>query len=206
MAQTKDILEAVLFAAGSPVPTAQLASLCGIDKNQVEDELIAFAAEKKTAGALQLVQVAGGWQMVTKSEFAPWIARLREERRLYLSRASIEVLAIVAYRQPVTRSEVEQLRGVSSTHSLGLLLKRNLITLSGRKDAPGRPWLYSTSTAFLDHFGLGSVEDLPPLEEFAAMLEESEESAESAELTSHLFDNTPLQPKTEQESEANNDK
>jgi len=184
-----DILEAVLFAADAPLAAAKLAAVCELDEKLVEEELGILSEEKQRIGALQLVQVAGGWQMVTKPDFASWVSRLREEKRAKLSRAAFEVLAIVAYRQPVTRAEVEELRGVDCARSLGMLLEKNLIMLAGRKEAPGRPWLYNTSHAFLDHFGLRSVEDLPPLDEFTALLDD--------EAALQLFDKAPLQPEQE---------
>lgn len=186
MSKPIDILEAVLFAADSPLTVAKLATVCELDEAQVEEELGLLSEEKNRLGALQLVQVAGGWQMVTKPDLAPWVGRLREEKRAKLSRAAFEVLAIVAYRQPVTRSEVEELRGVDCARSLGILLEKNLVMLAGRKEAPGRPWLYITSFAFLDHFGLHSVDDLPPLSEFTALGD--------TEATLQLFDKAPLQP------------
>jgi segregation and condensation protein B len=187
-----DILEAVLFAADTPLPAAKLAAVCELDEKLVEEELGILSEEKNRIGALQLVQIAGGWQMVTKPDLAPWVGRLREEKRAKLSRAAFEVLAIVAYRQPVTRAEVEELRGVDCARSLGMLLEKNLIMLAGRKEAPGRPWLYNTSFAFLDHFGLRSVEDLPPLDEFTAMLD--------GDAALQLFDKAPLQPETDENS------
>jgi segregation and condensation protein B len=189
MPKSIDILEAVLFAADTPLPVAKLAAACELDEAVVQEELGMLSEEKNRIGALQLVQVAGGWQMVTKPDFAPWVSRLREEKRARLSRAAFEVLAIVAYRQPVTRSEVEELRGVDCARSLGMLLEKNLVMLAGRKEAPGRPWLYTTSFAFLDHFGLRSVEDLPPLDEFTALLD--------GDAALQLFDKAPLQPETE---------
>jgi segregation and condensation protein B len=187
-----DILEAILFAADVPLPAAKLAAVCELEEAVVQEELGMLSEEKNRIGALQLVQVAGGWQMVTKPDLAPWVSRLREEKRAKLSRAAFEVLAIVAYRQPVTRSEVEELRGVDCARSLGMLLEKNLVMLAGRKEAPGRPWLYNTSFAFLDHFGLRSVEDLPPLDEFTALLD--------GEAALQLFDKAPLQPETANEN------
>ncbi|MEO6907148.1 MAG: SMC-Scp complex subunit ScpB [Abditibacteriaceae bacterium] len=186
-----DILEAVLFAADTPLSAAKLAAVCELDESLVQQELEMLSEEKNRIGALQLVQVAGGWQMVTKPDLAPWVSRLREEKKAKLSRAAFEVLAIVAYRQPTTRSEVEELRGVDCARSLGMLLEKNLVMLAGRKEAPGRPWLYTTSFAFLDHFGLRSVEDLPPLDEFTALLE--------GEAALQLFDKAPLQSETPNE-------
>lgn len=135
----------------------------------VAAELDALREEKEAVGALQLVEVAGGWQFVTKAEFAPFVRRLRDEKRARLSRAAFEVLAIVAYRQPVTRAEIDALRGVESAAPLHFLLERKLLFPAARKDVAGRPWLYKTTPQFLDQFGLKSLEDLPELDEFSAL-------------------------------------
>ncbi|PQV65014.1 condensin subunit ScpB [Abditibacterium utsteinense] len=164
-----DILEALLFASERPVPLEKLAAILEISPASVEAELSALCDEKNAVGALQLVEVAGGWQFVTKSEFAPFVRRLKDEKKSKLSRAAFEVLAIVAYRQPVTRADIDTLRGVESAGPLHFLLERKLLVPSARKDAPGRPWLYTTTPRFLEQFGLKSLEDLPELDEFAAL-------------------------------------
>ncbi|RYG58325.1 SMC-Scp complex subunit ScpB, partial [bacterium] len=135
----------------------------------VEAEIAALREEKASVGALQLVEVAGGWQFVTKPEFATFVRKLRDEKKARLSRAAFEVLAIVAYRQPVTRGDIDSLRGVESGGPLHILLERKLLVPSERKDAPGRPWLYRTTPRFLDQFGLKSLEDLPELDEFTSL-------------------------------------
>src|SRR5699024_4580857 len=121
-----DIIEAVLFAAESPLAESRLAQLCELDEELVHAEIGILQEEKNRIGAVQLVQVAGGWQMVTKPDFAPWVKKLREEKHAKLSRTALEVLAIVAYRQPVTRAEAEELRGVDCARALGKLLEQNL--------------------------------------------------------------------------------
>lgn len=169
MPNKADIIESLLFAADKPVPLKKLAQIAELSEAQAREELEVLREEKARIGSLQIVEVAQGWQIVTKPAFAAFIRQLREEKKPKLSRAAFEVLAIVAYRQPVTRGEVEELRGVDCAGSLHQLLDKKLVQLSGRKEAPGRPWLYATSASFLDHFGLRSIDDLPSLAEFATL-------------------------------------
>lgn len=169
MPSAPDIIEALLFAADRPVPLEKLVAASELAREDVERALDALRDEKASVGSLQLAEVAGGWQFVTKAAFAPYIRRLRDEKKSRLSRAAFEVLAIVAYRQPVTRGDIDTLRGVESAGPLQFLLDRKLVAPAGRKDAPGRPWLFKTTTQFLEQFGLNSIYDLPSLEEFAAM-------------------------------------
>ena len=169
MPSKTDIIEALLFAADRPVTLEKLAEVAELTPEAAAAEVEALRAEKSAIGALQLVDVAGGFQFVSKAEFAPFIRRLRDEKKQKLSRAAFEVLAIVAYRQPVTRGEIDGVRGVESAGPLQFLMERKLVAPSGRKEVPGRPWLYKTTPAFLDQFGLRSIEDLPDLEEFEAL-------------------------------------
>ena len=171
MFQTADVIEALLFAADRPVAAERLASAAEVSLDEVRTALGDLAREKNSVGALQLVEVAGGWQFVSKAQFAPFIRRLRDEKKSRLSRAAFEVLAIVAYRQPVTRGDIDALRGVDSGGPLNFLLERKLVAPGGRKDAPGRPWLFATGPQFLEQFGLKSLDDLPDLAEFAALEE-----------------------------------
>ncbi len=169
MPSKADIIEALLFAADKPVPLKKLAQIAGLEPSEAQEEIEVLREEKRRIGALQIVEVAKGWQLVTKPEFASFIKQLRDVPRQRLSRAAFEVLAIVAYRQPVTRGEIEGLRGVDCAAPMQFLLEKKLIALAGRKEAPGRPWLYVTTPQFLDHFGLRSLDDLPSLAEFAEL-------------------------------------
>ena len=171
MFQTADVIEALLFAADRPIAAERLALAAEVSLDEVRAALDDLAREKNGVGALQLVEVAGGWQFVTKAPFAPFIRRLRDEKKSRLSRAAFEVLAIVAYRQPVTRGDIDALRGVDSGGPLNFLLERKLVAPGARKDAPGRPWLFQTGPLFLEQFGLKSLDDLPDLAEFAALEE-----------------------------------
>src|SRR5260370_3839982 len=136
---------------------------------------------------IALDEVAGGWLFRTNVQFAPFVRELTSERPVRLSRAQIETLAIVAYRQPVTRPEIDDIRGVDTGATLKLLLERDLLRILGKKDEPGRPLLYGTTTQFLEFFGLKSLKELPTLREFTELSDESLRVAE-AELADVLPD------------------
>jgi segregation and condensation protein B len=171
-----DILEAIFFASDAPLPVEKLALILEVSETEALEELEILREEKARIGGLQVVEVAGGWQMLTKAEVAPFVAKLREAPRQKLSRAAFEILAVVAYRQPITRAEIEELRGVDCSRPLTFLLDKKLLHFAGRKEAPGRPWLYETSPQFLELFGLRSIADLPPLSELAELNEAALES------------------------------
>ena len=191
-----DLIEALIFASERPVSTQKLADIAELSVPSVEAEISALRDEKSAIGALQLVEVAGGWQFVTKPAFATFVRRLRDEKKARLSRAAFEVLAIVAYRQPVTRGEIDSLRGVESGGPLHFLLERKLILPAARKDVPGRPWLYQTTPQFLDQFGLKSLEDLPELDEFVAL-----EGVGQHPQTLNLFEREPKKPDSQSQFE-----
>ncbi len=168
-------LEVLLFIAEEPVGLLQLREQLlpqgpgdapeppGYSLAEVEAALETLRLRLADPGyCWQLVAIAGGYQLITKSQFAPLIkqAQLAKDRRR-LSRAALEVLAIVAYRQPVTRAEVEHVRGVASDYAIGRLLEKKLIEPAGRADLPGKPLLYQTTTEFLAYFGLNAPTDLP---------------------------------------------
>src|SRR4028118_1450061 len=168
-AEITDVIEALLFASDRPVPLKKLAQIVDLSPREVLAELDILREEKDRIGGLQVIEVAGGWQIVTKPQFGTYIAKLRDEKRQRLSRAAFEVLAIVAYRQPATRGDIESLRGVDCAGPLQFLLEKKLLAFAGRKDAPGRPWLYATTPQFLDNFGLRDIADLPSLSELAEL-------------------------------------
>ena len=193
-----DILEALLFAADAPLGVETIAQILEVSDARALEELQVLREEKLRIGGLQILEVSGGWRMLTKPELAPFVFKLREAPRQKLSRAAFEVLAVTAYRQPLTRSEIEQLRGVDCSRPLTFLLDKKLLQFGGRKDAPGRPWLYETTPQFLDHFGLRSIADLPPLAELAEMNDEAP----------NLFSRGPMQdlePSQEDEADSEND-
>lgn len=167
-ARTKGMLEAVLFAAGEPVDQKDMAAALELDEETVEALLgemrEAYGGEGR---GIRLSGVEGKWQLSTKPDYYPVIGRILSLRQAAgLSQAALETLAIIAYRQPVTRIDIEALRGVSSSSSVQLLLDRELIREAGRKDAPGRPFLYRTTDTFLRAVHLTSLEALPSFASF----------------------------------------
>ncbi|MBS1716388.1 MAG: SMC-Scp complex subunit ScpB [Armatimonadetes bacterium] len=160
-----DELEAVLFAADAPASLEILAAALNYSEGQIAQGLEVLEARLEAKGGLQLVQIGGGYQLSTKPEYADSVARFLKPRPQRLSRSQLEVLAIVAYKQPVTLAEVDTIRGVQSDYGLRLLVERQLIEEVGRKMTPGRPLLYGTTDRFLHQFKLNSLEQLPPLTE-----------------------------------------
>ncbi|HQR45901.1 MAG TPA: SMC-Scp complex subunit ScpB [Thermoanaerobaculia bacterium] len=165
------LVEALLFASGRPVALDRLAEAAEIPLPEVEAALDEIARRCEAVGrGIRLDRVAGGVRLVARNDFDVPIRRLLGlEGRTKLSIASLETLAIVAYRQPVTAPEIAELRGVSSASSLRTLLDRKLITTAGRKPVVGTPFLYKTTPEFLVHFGLGALSDLPKPEELDAL-------------------------------------
>ena len=164
----KGILEALLFVATEPLSLNKLSEITREKRPVIQESLEELASEyvKKNRG-FQLRQIAGGYRLYTHPAYAPYIEKLvlaSDFRRL--TQASLETLAIIAYKQPVTRQEIGEIRGVNSEAVIGSLLEKGLVEEAGHKDTPGQPLLYRTSRAFLEAFGLKSLEDLPPIEEF----------------------------------------
>ena len=166
------IIEAIIFASSQPVSLGQLEQMLqeegepGIDREMLKQLLtqLQVACEGRS---VDLVEVASGYQYRVKAEFAPWLAKLTEERPQRYSRALLETLALIVYRQPVTRAEIEEVRGVAvSSHILRMLIDREWVKVVGHKDVPGKPALLATTRAFLDYFNLKSLRELPPLEAF----------------------------------------
>ncbi len=167
MPQPIDVVEALLFASDIPVETERIREVLDLGSEAEARALVLDLKARYEAQdrGLQIVEVGGGFRMVTRPEVAPWLVRLAKSRtRSRLSRSALETLAIVAYRQPVSRPEIDVVRGVNSEAVLESLLDRRLIRIAGRKDAPGRPFLYETTREFLVAFGLRDLKDLPQVE------------------------------------------
>ncbi len=165
----KAIVEALLFVSHEPLSLDRLLSVLGeVPKAEIEQTLHSLESDYEgEAHGVQLVQVAGGFRLLTRPDYAPWIRRLEKARgTTKLSRSSLETLAIIAYKQPIVRAEIEQIRGVETSGVLRTLLERKLVRMVGRKDMPGRPILYGTTKLFLERFGLRDLSQLPPLREF----------------------------------------
>lgn len=167
--ELKAILESLLFVSAEPVPLERLMVALGtVSKSELKQALQSLREDFDREGrGLQMVELAGGYQIVTRAEHAPWIKRLAKAKASpKLSRSAMESLAIVAYKQPIVRGDIEQIRGVEVSTVLRTLLERKLIRMVGRKDVPGRPIMYGTTKLFLQQFGLGDLSQLPPLREF----------------------------------------
>jgi segregation and condensation protein B len=157
-------LEAILFVSDGPVALSDLCYACETKEKETEGALSELAKRLQETSGLQLVRIAGGYQICTKNEYAEAIARFLKPQKQRLSRSALEVLAIVAYRQPLTSSEIDIVRGVQSDHAIRSLVDKNLIAEIDRKQTPGRPILYGTTQHFLHQFKLDSLEELPPLQ------------------------------------------
>ena len=180
----KAILESLLFAAGEPVPLARLAAVLDNVAREAIKQALSEMMLGYGAGARGVVleEVAGGYQLRTPKEHALYVRKLLAAKPPRLSRPLLETLAIIAYRQPITRPEIEQLRGVDSGGVLETLLERRLVRIAGRKEVPGRPIMYATSPEFLEVFGLRDLKGLPDLEEFKDLEERaSQEGSETPE-------------------------
>ena len=157
-------LEALLFVADSPTTPEQFARAMGVPVFEIEEALEKLGGRFHHDSALQLIKIAGGYQLCTKAEFAEAVARFTQPQRNRLSRSLLETLAVIAYQQPVTLAEIDSVRGVASSYSVRQLIERRLVPEVGRRPSPGRPTLYGTSQQFLHSFRLDSLEDLPSLE------------------------------------------
>ena len=163
--------EALLFIAERPLTTAELADLGGVPRVHAEATLAGLAEELADDGrGLRLQHSDDAWQLVTAPEVGHRLAAYAAREEARLSPAALEALAVIAYRQPCTRAEVDRVRGVDSDYVIRSLLHRRLIVEVGRRDTPGRPMLFGTTFTFLERFGLTSLEDLPPLSSEAAAL------------------------------------
>ena len=182
--ELKSILEAILFSAQHPLTSKDLRELLAsaaekseetepkefrkVSVDHITEALEQLAAEQEQLGrSYRLMCVAGAWQFATRPDFAPWIKALvgHKVRPPRLSQPALETLAIIAYRQPITRADVEAVRGVNIDGVLQTLMERGLVKIAGRAEIPGRPLLYETTQFFLDHFGLRNLDELPNVEE-----------------------------------------
>ena len=162
--QKRALLESILFISGAPVNLKDLQKITEFSTGEISfliNELMAEYRNRK--GGIFLVEVAEGYQMVSNSEYSHWIKKLKATTPQKLSIAALETLSIVAYRQPITKAELEQLRGVNSDGVIKSLLERRFIRIVGKKEVPGRTLIYGTSRKFLQHFGLKNLSELPTM-------------------------------------------
>lgn len=170
ISELKPIVESLLFVSDVPLRCERICEALELERSlvmQVLDALVAEYGEARRGFVLQ--QVAEGYQFRTRAEYADWILRLTKSRPVRFSRAALEALAIIAYRQPTTRAEIDYLRGVDSGGVVKTLLERHLIRILGKKDVPGKPLIYGTTREFLEFFGLRDLAGLPTLKEFSEL-------------------------------------
>lgn len=162
-AYTKGLLEALLFLSSDPIKLSALAKSAGIEKTEARellDELILDYQEKE--GGFLLREIAGGYQFITNQKYSEILAHIfKDKKRETLSRGTLDTLAIIAYKQPITLTELDEIRGVSSRAMVASLMSKKLVKAVGQKEVPGRPTLYGTTNEFLLHFGLSKLTDLP---------------------------------------------
>lgn len=168
--ETKAVIECLLFVSKEPLSVKTLAQVLDMPENDIRPLLDGLIAEyEDSRRGMSIQPVANGYQLCTRPEFAHYIEKLYKPQNTYgLSRAALETLAIVAYKQPITRSEIEVIRGVKVDSSIGTLIEKNLVQEVGRREGPGRPMLFGTTTGFLRYFGLKDLSELPDPEEFAS--------------------------------------
>ena len=162
-----DVVEALLFASEAPIEAERIQEVLDLPSAGQARELVHMLGERLEGQgrALQIIEVGGGYRLVTRPEVAPWLVKLARSRtRSRLSRSALETLAIIAYRQPASRPDIDAVRGVNSEAVLDNLLDRRMVRIAGRKDSPGRPFLYETTRDFLVAFGLRDLADLPKVE------------------------------------------
>ncbi|HDQ03315.1 MAG TPA: SMC-Scp complex subunit ScpB [Deltaproteobacteria bacterium] len=193
MENIKAIIEALVLSSEAPLGVEKICSvLPEVEKSEIRKTLDNLAAEyRERAGGIYLEDVAGGFQFRTRPEFGHWIKKMRGTKPPSLSRAAMETLAIIAYRQPVVKSEIESIRGVDASHPLKGLLEKKLVRIVGRKDVPGKPIIYGTTKKFLEVFNLKDLSELPTLRELKELNEpegsivpvESDDSEEAGDFT-----------------------
>lgn len=171
--ENRAIIEGLLLVAHEPLTVAKISEIIQLSEEDVEELLLELknSYEKEYRG-WQLAQIAQGYQLTTRPEHAGYIEKLYQPSSSGLSKASLETLAIIAYKQPITKGEIEMVRGVKVDRTLMTLSEKGLITEIGRKEGPGKPIIYGTTKEFLQHFGLNSLEDLPKVDQFAPNLDQ----------------------------------
>lgn len=169
----RTVLESLVFASDHPITVPELAKITRAEAREVRRLLHELQSEYLPRG-VHLDEVAGAWLFRSSAGNAPFVRELLQAKPVRLSRAQVETLAIVAYRQPITRPEIDEVRGVDTGSALKILLERDLVRMIGRREEPGRPLLYGTTKFFLEFFGLRSLRDLPMLREYTELSEESQ--------------------------------
>ena len=191
----KSAIEALIFASEKPITTEQIKKVLGdLDTPSINKIITELKNEYEVQNrGIRVVEIAGGYQMITSSSFVPFLKKLFKNRYSdKLSKPALESLAIIAYKQPLTKSEIESLRNVNVDGVMKSLIEKNLIRVCGRKKIPGRPFVFGTTREFLEHFGLKSLQDLPKMEDFTVLAQEKEAQ-------------TDIEPITQEELEVKNE-
>lgn len=178
----RHVIECILFVSSEPMTAKQIAEALEIEEERVEEAVNKLEESLDDSSGLQLMRVAGGYQLCTRPEFADYCAMVLKPAKKKLSKAALETLAVVAYRQPCTMPEIEAVRGVSVDGVMRTLMERGLVKEAGRKQAPGRPILYATTPEFLEYFGLNDISDLPDIDMLAV------EEVKALEAQKELFE------------------
>ena len=201
------IIEALVFSSESPLPLTKIREIIpGLTPKQI-NSIIEYLNEQYRQGgrSYEIREIAGGYQMFTMPEFAAFVDKLfQEKQQSRLTQKALETLAIVAYKQPVTRHEIEEIRGVNVDGVMKTLMSRSLVTISGRAQAPGSPFLYKTTRKFLDYFGLKSLDDLPKLKEIDELIDVDDEDRPYHETILREIDISELGLRENGNGEANN--
>ena len=174
--KAKMVVEALIFASSKPLTPAEIRKVTKVLTVGQIEKIVAELKEdyQRTERCFELLEIAGGYELSTRREFAPWILKIELQRKArQATQSALETLAILAYKQPLTRAEIEALRGVDTSGVLNTLMEKNFIKITGKKEVPGRPFLYGTTEKFLEHFGLKELRDLPSIEEIRQMVDSS---------------------------------
>lgn len=201
--ELKELIEALIFAADHPLSVDKLSTVIeGVDKEEIKKALEELVGDYESGRGIVLSEVGGGYQLRTRQEHAPWIKKFFKVAMQRISKQAMEAMAIVAYKQPVTRGELEEIRGVDSGGVLKTLLDKRLIKIVGKKDIPGRPVVYGTTKEFLEVFDLQGLTDLPTLKDIEILKEDEEEAFQAGLFESRRGDMlTDAEIKAEREIE-----
>ncbi len=174
--KAKQVIEALIFASSKPITAAEIRKVAkSLTPGQIKEYAEQIQADYQTTNRpFELVEVAGGYEIATKKEFAPWIFKIELQKKAkQASHSALETLAILAYKQPLTRAEIEELRGVDTSGVIATLTEKEFVKIVGKKEVPGRPFLYGTTDKFLEHFGLNDLTDLPNIDEIRELVSKS---------------------------------
>ena len=187
MENLDQIVEALIFASDAPLPSKKIKEIIShVGEREMKKSITRIGDKyQETSSPFEIVEVAGGYQIVTRPDYSDWIRKLYISRtKNRLTQRALETLAIIAYKQPITKTEVESIRGVNADTVIRTLIERKLITVTGREKAPGNPLLYGTTRHFLEYFGLKDISDLPKLREIDELLKSDEKFLESLDQVS----------------------